>query len=323
MKKVYSLFCLLCIVNVLNAEMRHTHRHTDLWTEENLFPFDELMLSWNGNRPSNGKFLFYISVKTEDWSPWLLYASWGSEGQSSYQAEAEGFPAKVFQDALEMTQGVKATAFKVKVIAEDASKEDIHHLHVYTNGDKASTQESNPSTTVLLKVPGLSQMALSHERRQDLCSPTSTTAVTRYLSHNPEIDPVAFADDVWDSGFDIYGNWVFSVAQASTYLGKEGRCWVERLSGFDAIHQSLSRGFPVVVSVRGPLPGSASPYAKGHLLAVIGYDAANQKVLVMDPAFPSDDQTHTSYALSDFMQAWARRGNVAYFFTADLTPTRF
>ncbi|HRD56134.1 MAG TPA: hypothetical protein PLC42_07035 [Parachlamydiaceae bacterium] len=29
------------------------------WKEENLDPFDELIISWNADRPSKGKFLFY------------------------------------------------------------------------------------------------------------------------------------------------------------------------------------------------------------------------------------------------------------------------
>lgn len=77
----------------------------------------------------------------------------------------------------------------------------------------------------------------------------------------------------------------------------------------------MKQGTPVIVSVRGPLTGSARPYAKGHLLVVIGYDSLNQKVICMDPAFPKDSETHVSYGLSDFVQAWNRRGNVAYVFT--------
>ena len=133
----------------------------------------------------------------------------------------------------------------------------------------------------------------------------------RYLSNNCSIDPQVIAQNVWDSGFDIFGNWVFNVAQASTFLCPQWSCWVERLEGFDRIYHSLSQGAPVIVSVRGPLSGSAQPYAQGHLLAVIGYDALSQKVKCMDPAFPTDYQTHVSYDLEDLIQEWSRRGNIA------------
>jgi hypothetical protein len=35
----------------------------------------------------------------------------------------------------------------------------------------------------------------------------------------------------------------------------------------------------------------------------------------MDPAFPADHQTHVRYPLPEFLEAWNRRGRVAYIFT--------
>lgn len=290
---------------------------TQEWKEENLSPFNELIVSWNATRPAKGKFLFYVSVKIDHWSPWLLYASWGSHEQLSFSNTAQQASVHVFQDALEVMEGKTATGFQIKIISDDgADLSNIHSLHVYTNSDRSKELQKTPSnlTSIYLKVPGLSQMALNHVRHSDLCSPTSTTAVTRYLSNDYTIDPLLFAQNIWDSGFDIYGNWVFNVAQASTHLGQRWNCWVERLHGFNDIYSYLKQGTPVIVSIKGPLPGSALPHSKGHLLAVIGYDSLNQKVICMDPAFPTDSETQVSYDLSDFIEAWNRRGNVAYVF---------
>lgn len=286
------------------------------WVVENLTPFNELMLSWNAVRPLEGKFLFYISVKTSAWSPWLLYSSWGSDGQSSFKTSAENTPVRVYQDALEVLEENTATAFKIKIVTEGcASLNSIHGLHVYTNNDKAKElQPVSYNNSIYLDVPGLSQMALNHIRHKDLCSPTSITAVTRYLLNDYTLDPLKFAQNIWDSGFDIYGNWVFNVAQASEHLGREWSCWVERLNGFNSICQYLELRIPIIVSVRSPLPGSAVNYTQGHLLVVIGYDSLNRKVICMDPAFPTDGETRVTYDLSDFIQAWSRRGNVAYIF---------
>lgn len=287
------------------------------WKEENLPPFDELLLSWNAIRPVEGKFLFYVSVNTGEWSPWLLYAAWGNDEQSSFLSTTEEAPVRVYQDTLEVLNKEKATAFQIKIIPEgSATLDSIHALHVYTNGNE--TQElqlpDSYSAPIYLEVPGLSQMTVDHPRYRDLCSPTSTTAVTRYLSEDHTIDPISFAQNVWDSGFNIFGNWVFNVAHASTYLGSQCKCWVERLNGFEQIYHYLTQGTPVVVSVRGPLAGSAQPYAAGHLIAVIGYDPLNQKVICMDPAFPTDVETHVFYDRSDFVDAWNRRGNISYIF---------
>jgi len=295
--------------------MMHQEKVEKEWRQESLPPFNELMISWNADRPSAGRYLFYASVKTDTWSPWLLYATWGSEGQTSFLSQIDGAPVRIYQDALEVMEGHLATGFQIRVVPEgDASLDGVHRLHVYTNSDKAQESKQESLAPVDLSVAGLSQMTLPHERHIDLCSPTATTAVVRYLAKNPTIDPVRFAQNSWDKGFDIFGNWVFNVAEASVVLGKEWSCWVERLSGFDAIYQRLRQGTPVVASVRGPLPGSASPYAKGHLMAVIGYDPVQQKVICMDPGFPSDQLTNVRYDLADFVQAWSRRGHITYIF---------
>lgn len=297
--------------------MIHQAEVEGTWREESLAPFDELMISWNTPRPPRGNYLFYVSVKIDRWSPWLLYASWGRDGQKSFKSKTEEPPVQVYQDAVSILNSQKATGFQIKVTLDDRTTPvSIAQLHVYTNSDwtQAITQSQNYTASPQLELKGLSQMALNHPRNQDLCSPTSTIAVVRYLSNDNTIDPVYFASHVWDEGFDIYGNWVFNVAQASSSLGPIWSSWVERLSGFDPIYESLQAGLPTIVSVRGPLSGSALPYAKGHLMAVIGYDAQEKKVICMDPAFPSNEESLVSYDFADFMQSWQRRGKIAYVF---------
>src|SRR5690606_10034237 len=155
---------------------------------------------------------------------------------------------------------------------------------------------------------------LNHVRHTDLCSPTSTAVVTRFLSRNASLDPVVFALKAWDGGFDIFGNWVFTVAEAAAHLGPEWHCWVERLGGFDDFHARWVQGAPVVVRVRGPWPGSAHPKAKGDLMAVVGYDPETNTVKCADSALPTHEETAVSDELEDFVQASGRRGRVAYVF---------
>lgn len=317
-RQIFYLLAVLLSLFKIEANMKHRKFFlTPVWREENIFPFNELILSWNGMRPPEGEFQFFISVKIDDWSPWLLYSSWGSEGQSSFFQSCEQASVQVFQDAFKVLSNKKATGFQIKIEMTGGAKlENINGLHVYTNGETKKAVPSNllNVASLFLNVKGISQMTLNCARHKDLCSPTSTTAVTRYLSKKDAIDPISFASHVWDSGFDIFGNWVLNLAEASTHLSSEWSCWVERVDGFDEIYKQLIEGIPVIVSVRGPLKGGALPYSKGHLLAIIGYDASHSKVICMDPAFPSDDETLVSYDLEDFMQAWNRRGNIAYIF---------
>ena len=73
-----------------------------------------------------------------------------------------------------------------------------------------------------------------------------------------------------------------------------------------------------MISVRGPLPGSALPYKSGHLLVVIGFDAEEKEVICMDPAFNTNAETRVRYKLYDLLQAWKRRKNVAYTFSSSI-----
>lgn len=272
--------------------------------EESIDPFNELILTWNGKRPEKGDVNFYVRLKTDQWSPYLLYATWGAAEQYSHQAGEE---VRVYQDVISTI--MDASGYEIKV--EGANLDD-YRFHVFVNHDKPSLPRKDNLFSVELSVPSISQRLIHHPRNMDLCSPTSTAAVVEYLSD--KVDLISFAKGVWDSRFDIYGNWILNLAHASTYLGELWDCWVERLGGFHEIHDRLLLGTPVIVSVRGPLVGSALPYAKGHLLVVRGYDSVTKRVLCMDPAFATNEETSVSYPLQDFVDAWERRGFISYIF---------
>jgi Peptidase_C39 like family len=321
MKSLFIGIAMLSFVHLgFASEMYHHTIDTDQqmteYQVENVKPFSELIVSWNAFRPLEGEYAIYVSLKMDDWSLWLLYASWGSHGQKSFSEKLLDFPIQVYQDTVETQGQAKATGFKVRVEAlEGANLKQFHSLHACAADVQSWTspqQLQKELFSVYLPLSGLSQIALQHPRHKDMCSPTSTAAVVNYLSESHAADPLEFAQHAYDKGFDIYGNWVFNVAQAYTYLSRP--CWVTRLSSFEDIHDRLSKGKPVIISIRGPLKGSALPYKSGHLIAIIGYDSERNVVQCMDPAFPLDRETLVSYPMDDLMSAWGRRKNIAYIF---------
>lgn len=304
---------LIVLASSLSAGLYHFDQKR-VWQEDSVDPFDEMIISWCAPRQGKkGAYHIYARVKTDEWSPWFLYATWASTWQSSYQKEEEGIC--VYQDALEVIKNKKATGFALKIETEGEMREDdISSLYIYTNSPEFSTLVFEEKESICLPVPRSSQVILNHPRNMSLCSPTATASVISYLTGR-RIDPLLFAHAVWDQGFDIYGNWVFNAAEASQLLRGWGDCYVQRLADFETIYKQLKKNIPVVVSVRGPLPGSAAPYASGHLLVVRGYDKESESVLCMDPAFGSNEETYVSYQLADFLAAWKRRGYIAYIFT--------
>lgn len=292
--------------------------NTFVWEETQLRPFDELIVSWDAERPPNGSYLIQVSLLTSEWSSWLDYAFWGAYDQYTFKKHLPNSEIQVYQDSVEVLQDNKASGFRIRIVAnENACLDGFRMLHISAIDRNTHTVSFTPPKNVLinLKVNGLSQIALPDERNLHLCSPTSTTAVINFLSGGLDLSPIEFANSIVDSAFNIYGNWILNTAQASHILGKPWRCFVAHLTTFNQIIDQLMKGFPVVVSIRGPLKGSALPYESGHLVVVTGYDSENQEVFCMDPAFPTDDLTHVKYPLNEFLTAWSRRQGIAYIFS--------
>lgn len=289
-----------------------------IWEEHDTMPFDELIISWNMMRPQYGEFKIQTSVKiANEWSPWFLYASWASNGQKGGNVSTGEHPIQIQQDLLQIVGGSKAEGFRILIEAsEGALIEECYSIHACISSIADLFPESNAKNPyhIDLKVPLISQMMLPHPRHRDMCSAVATSSAISYLLNKNRIDPIFFALQARDEAFDVFGNWALNTAHASAVLGKNWQCWVQRLRGFDEIYAKLYAGIPVVVSVRGPLTGSASPYNQGHLLTVKGYLPKEKKVLCMDPAFPEDAATNVSYDLQDFMEAWSRRQYIAYVF---------
>jgi hypothetical protein len=262
-----------------------------------------------------GHWAFLIRLFQNEWSPWLKLAEWGLDRQRTFSAESEG--VKVYQDVAYPKTGY-CTGYEIRVTAEEGAS--LQSLHTITASgcdlSQIGIQDPGPLASIsLLSIPAQSQIVLLHPRSRDLCSPTSTAAAMNYLLKSRSIDPVVLAEAVRDQGFDIYGNWVLNTAAAYDLLGGKFPTHVARLSGFGQIHEELMKGRPVVVSVKGALPGAPLPYNHGHLIFVTGYDGERRRVLCMDPGFDASEKTLTSYPLEDFLEAWTfRRKNLTYLF---------
>ncbi len=289
-----------------------------IWTVSPISPFDELLISWNAERPLKGHYVILASVYIDQWSPWLLYASWGSHCQYSFHDILPNLPVHTFQDQIELLEGRIGTKYRIRVEScEGAMLTNFYTLYACTSRIKSLKSPSLPflKPSLSLPVPGLSQLSLPHPRAASLCSPTATSAIIRYLCTSSPLNPLNFAQQVYDAGFDIYGNWSFNVAQAFVELGRKWQCWYARATGFEEIWNYLHRGLPVVISIKGNLTRGTLPYKNGHLIVIKGYDAQTNQILCMDPAFPSDDQTHVCYFWEELMEAWENRHYLTYFFS--------
>lgn len=290
-----------------------------IWEEPHVPSFNELIISWNALRPKVGKYRIAASVKSGGaWSPWILYAEWGADGQKTFSSKPAKSAAYSHQDCITLEEDRFADGFRIRVeCLTRATLDRFDTLYAcVSNLQKFDIHSPNYLAPIKLPLTSLrSQMSLPHTRHRDLCSPTSTCMAIDYLLKKRSADPVDFATKVHDAGFDIYGNWVLNVAESYQKLSGRYSCRVERLPHFAALHQQLAADLPVVVSVRGPLAHAPFPFDQGHLLLVFGWDPIERHVFCADPAHATDSETITAYPLDDFLAAWGRRKNLSYLFS--------
>ncbi len=267
--------------------------------------------------PLQGHFSFFVQVRHEKegkWSDWIHMADWGVGVKKTYLQKENGLD---FHHVRLELGDARANGFKMKVIKSDGRNCDVdcEGLGVCISDLQKMVPDEpenmNLKSCYIAGIPFLSQFHIDHHKNEALCSPTSCTMLLRYYLGKP-YDPANVADSVYDEGLGIYGSWPCNMAAVYALShGKLSAC-VTRLDHFKTLYHYLARGIPVCVSVRGPLAGSATPYASGHILIVKGFDAISQEVICNDPAFEFQDERGTRYPLVDFLRAWERSKRLAY-----------
>jgi hypothetical protein len=294
----------------------HVHKVLT-FSKIDIAPFTQVVFSWNARRPAHGYFTFFIQTRdgaTQHWGKWHKMMDWGAQVQCSYMSEDAH--SKYYHVRLE-TGTRYADAFRIKISAHGGAKlQNLAAIFVsvsdFNKFKPENVAEAGPWPSVVIdNVPQRSQFVLDHPRNAGLCSPTSTSMLVSYLL-GKDIDPLDFAQKAYDTGLGVYGSWPFNMAHAYEVGKGKFLFTTARLHSFNTLYKRLQQGIPVVVSVRGALAGAAKAYEHGHLLVVIGFDAQNQQVICLDPAFKSDEAVLKYYPLKSFLAAWERSHRLAY-----------
>lgn len=292
-----------------------------LFEKKELSPFSQLIFSWNALRPTKGHFSFFGRVRyatDKKWSDWFHMHDWGYGIQRSYKKSGVHDKRSSYTHVrLDIDERSKADAFSIKVVAHDgASLSDLHALAINScdlNRCARTTADHYHQlpSAIVPNVPTISQFALCHPHSDRICSPTSCSMVIQKVLGKP-IDPHQIAGNSLDTGFDAYGSWPYNTAHLYELGFEKAWFFVRRLNSFTDLHRQLTRGIPVVVSVRGYLPGAPKPYEGGHLLVVVGWDRQKKEVICHDPAFSHDHLTKINYPADQFLAAWHLSRHLAY-----------
>ena len=290
------------------------------FTQDNVSPFTQLVFSWNVVRPAQGYFSFFVQVRdaaTKKWGLWHHMVDWGKDVQKSYLSKSDGFSSYVHV-RLETDYKKGADAFRIKVEPKKAASLSLVYgicvaLSDFTlfKAEEIKDKEDFLSSVYVANIPCIAQLALEHEDNARICSPVSCSMVVHYMTGN-YIDPLDFAARSFDTGLSAYGSWGCNTAHAFEHSQEKFNFFVRRMNTFADVHQQLVQGLPVVVSIRGNLPGALKSFPHGHLLVIVGWDNATREVLCHDPAAESHAEVFKKYPLEHFLRAWERSHRLSY-----------
>lgn len=302
-----------------NVRASNNAKKSLLFTQDKVQPFTQLVFSWNALRPEQGHFSFYVQVRdaaTKKWGIWHHMVDWGKDMQQSYMSKSDGFSSYVHV-RLETDDKKPADAFKVRVDSHNGAPLSLLYgmsaaLSDFTAFKVESHKDIDALPSVHLSdIPLIAQLALDHEDKGRMCSPVSCSMVVNYLTQQYK-DPLEFAAGAFDAGLGVYGSWGCNMAHAFEKTDGKINFFVRRMNTFADVHQQLLLGMPVVVSVRGNLPGALKPFPHGHLLVIVGWDNDTREVLCHDPAAESDEQVFKRYPLEHFLKAWECSHRLSY-----------
>ena len=282
------------------------------------FGFRQAIASWEALTPTGTWVETLIRVQVSGtWTKWYSLGVWASDGstvQRHSAASQSDSVAYVATDTLMVTaKKASATAWQVKVRLFSANGTATPSLRasavtVSLAPDRPSSVPPGSSArwNTVLAVPQCSQMVYP-DGGEVWCSPTSTAMVLRYwagdTSTNCEPHVRAAVSSVYDWYYGGHGNWPFNTAYASTQ-GLQAH--VVRFTSFSQLEPWISAGVPAILSVawgRGELTGAPISSTAGHLIVLVGFDAAGNPV-VNDPAGASNTVVRRTYYRSQLEPLW-------------------
>ena len=293
--------------------------------------FNEALLSWNVDTPGASSFSVELRVgRTYDdsWSPFLHVGDWGEAPPPAERltecpfgrVDVDYFRSKERFDRLQVR--VRLVQADVATTGSAAGWPSIRRIAVCLSDTTGIPVSAPPGTEARrispppaerwqrrLDVPFRSQRAEDPEIAGRICSPTSVAMAMAY--RGVDVPVRELASQIHDPVHRIYGVWPRAI-QAAFSHGVPG--YLARLADWDSVRQLIAVGQPLVVSIRaeeGQLTGAPYRRTRGHLLVLTGFDAAG-RVLVNDPAAPSEASGRRAYDLDEMESVWLRNGGTAY-----------
>lgn len=293
-------------------------------------PFEYMVASWGADTPK-GTWIevsarAYVDMK-KGWTEWL---SWGKWSDSVKRGSVSGECDLAYMDTDTFTisgkDGETASKIQLKVTLHanaDGVSPTVRQLGVtYKNtlegqyitpvyhGETVELPEK-----VLLDTPAYSQMVREQSIAGSMCSATTICTLLNDRGEDTLPEEIALID--YDSDYDGFGNWAFSVAAAGSY----GYDVYIQYADLDIVRQELAHGYSVGINVKyssssnGQYPyleNGAAGSTGGHLITITGYETIDgvDYFYSSDSAAGSDAGCLRRYRADQLDAAWSAK--VAY-----------
>jgi hypothetical protein len=314
------------------------------------FPFNELVSSWNARTPAGTWIQVEVKPRLEDghWAKWYILGRW-AYGDSDFhrtsvggQGDADGYvaidtffakdhPATAYQLRLTLFRRVGSSA------SPSVSRLSAIASNLTNQKNVFPSATTMTGTTIDLGVPQYSQEIHHGEYPQfdnggeAWCSPTSTAMVvgywdgldpgSGYAPSSSETAWVGYPDPwvdytaryVYDYRYNGAGNWPFNTAYAAG-RGLVGD--VTQLHNLKEAEAFIKAGIPLVASIAfssNKLDTADIKSTNGHLAVIEGFTGDGSKVIVNDPASPTNVGVKHYYGREQFERAWIpASGGIVY-----------
>ena len=293
-------------------------------------PFEYMVASWGADTPT-GTWIevsarAYVDMK-KGWTEWLSWGKWSdSVKRGSVSGECDLAYISTDEFTISGKDGETASKIQLKVTLHanaDGVSPTVRQLGVtYKNtlegqyitpvyhGETVELPEK-----VLLDTPAYSQMVREQSIANSMCSATTICTMLNDRGEDTLPEEIALID--YDSDYDGFGNWSFSVAAAGSY----GYDVYIQYADLDILRQELAHGYSVGISVKyssgtnGQYPyleNGAAGNTAGHLITITGYETIDgvDYFYSSDSAAGSDAGCLRRYRADQLDAAWG--GKVAY-----------
>ena len=287
------------------------------------FPLTELIPSWNVDVPTSTGFTVYMKLGEagREWTDWLYLGRYGLTPKiSGKNISSRG--AEVDVDYLLLEKPFVYYQWRVELFSRRPNY--IPRLKLFTvtlgnaSGDeelyKQFTPKPRPGNNWArrLDVPYRSQLhkdrAIPKRMRWAICCPVSVSMVLEFFGHDLATRKVC--DLCFDHDYTMWGAW----PRASQTLSRFGlRSYVMQIRHFDEIKEFISKGSPMIISIRakeGELTSPPYSQAPGHILVISGLDK-DENVWVNDPYNLDGKSGPRKWTRKEIEKVLIARGGVA------------